>query len=112
MRWRVILHRRHDRPPTEVLTVDSVAALADVIRAAQADRTVTRREHFRVREWIGPQPSHLCAGLRSGWSHVHTRPCLCGTDHRLFDCDRCAIHTQIPEPGPGCGPLPWQATLA
>jgi hypothetical protein len=103
-RWRLIFERRRD---TEALTLDSTAELAARIRASQHDPQITSRRHFRVKEWIGPEPDHTCVSGLRGWTRQDVTPCCCGVEHRRFKCTRCQIDETLPERGDGCGTLPW-----
>jgi hypothetical protein len=107
IRWRVILTRQDRHPHEIILTVDSVAELAEIVRRAQRDPEIIRRRHVRLREWCGPVPPHTCTHGITGWHYVSATACTCGTDHRRFHCGNCRINETIPAYGDGCGPVPW-----
>lgn len=105
IRWRLVIDRSRN---VEALTFDSTADLTAAIRRSKADIHITDRRWFRIRDWIGPVPTHTC-GLRDvDWPEHQQYPCLCGEVHRTFQCTRCGIDETVPPLAEQCGMVPWE----
>lgn len=100
-RWRVVFDRRNGH---ETHTVDTIAEIRKLKQERLRDPDTIRERHWRIQEWIGPVPPHVCRGV-SGWTNTSTSTCACGTDHRRFKCGTCGIDETLPPRSEGCGPL-------